>query len=67
LDRQFDIAPGMDQKSIVLYLHLKVQMQRVESSSSLLRMLEVQEQRAWQDIGTLDESRFYHSVEHESI
>jgi hypothetical protein len=42
-------------------------MQRVELSSSLLRMLEGQEQRAWHDIVTLDESWFYSSIDHESI
>jgi hypothetical protein len=30
-------------------------------------MLEVQEQRAWRDIVTMDESWFYHSIDHESI
>jgi hypothetical protein len=47
----------------------KVQVQRVELSSSLLRMVEVQvqEQRAWHDIVTLDESWFSESPDHESI
>jgi hypothetical protein len=45
----------------------KVQVQYVELSFSLLRILEVQEQRAWHDIVTLDESWFYSRTEHESI
>jgi hypothetical protein len=34
---------------------------------SLLRMLQVQEQRAWHDIVTLDESWFYCGTDHNSI
>jgi hypothetical protein len=45
----------------------KVQGQRVELSSSLLLMLEVQEQRTWHDIVTLDKPWFYSGTDHESI
>jgi hypothetical protein len=48
---------------------VQVQVERVELSSSLLWMLEVQaqEQRTWHDIVTLDESWFYSGTDHESI
>jgi hypothetical protein len=39
----------------------------VELSLSFLRILEVQEQKAWHDVVTLDESWFYCSTDHESI
>jgi hypothetical protein len=39
---------------------------RVELSLSLLQILEVQEQRAWHDVVTLDESWFYCCTDHES-
>jgi hypothetical protein len=40
---------------------------RVGLSLSLLRMLEIQEQRAWHDVVTLDEPWFYCSTDYESI
>jgi hypothetical protein len=40
---------------------------RVDLSWQLLRMLEVQGDRAWYDIVILDESWFYLSRDHESI
>jgi histone-lysine N-methyltransferase SETMAR len=40
---------------------------RVELSKQLLKVLEVQEDRAWHDIITLDESWFYLTTEHERI
>jgi hypothetical protein len=50
-----------------LVLHLLSEAQKVklvELSLSLLWMLEVQEQRAWHEVATLDESWFYCSTDH---
>jgi hypothetical protein len=40
---------------------------RVKSSLSLRRIFEVQEQRAWHDVVTLDESWFYCATDYEPI
>jgi hypothetical protein len=42
-------------------------MQSVGLSSSLLRMLHAQQQRAWHDVVTLDESQFCCRIDRESI
>jgi hypothetical protein len=41
--------------------------ERVNLSRRLLRMLEVQDDRAWHDIVTLDDSWFYLGTDHEFV